>query len=126
MATRLPIEVSLSTQSAVQSDVDQILQSIALHIDDDKDFCSFMLANKFIAHATSDPTFWRLKFRKGFDTPVAGQRQDMGVLYKHRKEMLKPAMVKFKSAFGKRNPEVVQVLKDLILGPSVHVCPSQR
>jgi hypothetical protein len=57
--------------------------------------------------------------------PAAGPVQDLGALYKHRKNMLRPTRVTFKSAYGRRNPYVVKVLMDLILGSSVAVCRSK-
>jgi hypothetical protein len=83
---------------------------------DDNDLCSFRLTCKSVAYATSDPSFWRIRFREHFDMPPPEPARDIASLYKQRRDLLNPKKVHFARQYAKRNESVVAVLKELILG----------
>ena len=99
-----------------------MVQAIALKLEDG-DICKLRLVCKSIDYAVSDPSFWRMRFRQVYDTPIE-QAGDLAERYKQRRDLLNPTKVKFEKQYGKRNGSVVQVLKELILGPSTRLSPS--
>lgn len=97
----------------------QLNKAIAHHLDTDKGIISFRL----VCRATNDAidadhgSFWRHVFRRKYAIKPGTTNKDLRRLYQRRAKTLRRGTgYDFFRGFKKREQDVVEILKDLIVG----------
>lgn len=99
--------------------VSQLNKAIAHHLDTDKDIVSFRL----VCRGTNDAidadhgSFWRHRFRENYAFKEGPANKELRRVYQRRSKMLRRGTgYNFFRGYRKREQDVIDVLRDLIVG----------
>jgi hypothetical protein len=113
------------------ADISQLIQMIALKLDSDQDLRSFRLVTQHVANATSDLSFWRIRFGQKFDlqnfnladsgfTNFRDAYADrMRILYPYRGTGATIKLPDFHQLKLTETDRALAVVRDLIVGKSL-------